>query len=187
MVKYSKNCLFRHLKKKNRQRIYRIIQANKEKKRMRTLRKILTVGLALMLTFCVSSFWVGCDSEKEPEKDKKYDVTIRIACDDGGEWVFPPDVDEIRIERTYNGMEHRYYVDAYQLADKPGWENAWITPSGEGANVFQLSILHIDDDGNYNTELKKVCSRGKYIITVDASKTSNLWEFREVYLYITVM
>ena len=153
---------------------------------MKTLRKILTVGLVLMLTFCVSSFWVGCDSEKEPEKDKKYDVTIRIACDDGGEWVFPPDVDEIRIERTYNGMEHRYYVDAYQLADKPGWEDAWITPSGEGANVFTSDFLFTDVNGKQDGQLRTVKERGEYSIIFTARATSTLWKYRSIILYVTV-
>ena len=153
---------------------------------MKTLRKILTIGLAFVLMFCVSSFFVGCDGEKEPEKDKKYDVTIRIACDDGGEWVFPPDVDEIRIERTYNGMEHRYYVDAYQLADKPGWEDAWITPSGEGANVFQCHLAYRNESGKV-AEVKSVKERGEYCLNIHASKTSTFWNVRTVLLYITVI
>ena len=95
-------------------------------------------------------------------------------------------LDEIRIERNYDGQEHKYYIDAYQLSEKPDWEDKWISPDGEGSNVFQISILYINNEGNYNTQFKKVCSPGEYIITVDASKTSTLWEFREVYLYITV-
>ena len=152
---------------------------------MKVIKKILTMLLTFILVLCTSISFVGCKGGIS-NKDGKYDVTIRIACDDGGMWVFTPDVDEIRIERDYDGQEHKYYIDAYQLFEKPGWEDKWISPDGEGANVFQISILYVDNEGNYNTQLKKVCNPGEYIITVDASKTSTLWEFREVYLYITV-
>jgi len=148
-------------------------------------KKLLTTIITFIFLLSISLVFVGCNDDGT-NQDGKYEVTIRIACDDGETWVFTPDTDEIRIERDYDGREHKYYIDAYQIPEKPGWEDKWISPAGEGANVFQISILYVDNEGNYNTQLKRVCDSGKYIITVDASKTSTLWKFREVYLYVTV-
>ena len=151
-------------------------------------RKIFTILLTLMLAFCTCIGFVAC---KEPSgqtgsQNQKYDVSIRVACDDGNSWVFTPDMDEIRIERNYDGSEHRYYVQAYQLPEHPQFGDTWLSPSGEGANVIYSSILYTAPDGKQSTELRKVKDRGEYVITIDASHTSNLWNFREVYFYITV-
>lgn len=143
------------------------------------MKKILTVLLTLILVFSACVSFTGCS------KDGKYDVTIRIACDDGDSWVFPPDVSEIRVERRFDTYEHKYYVDAYQLSKKPGWKDVWISPSSEGANVFQVNLSYRDESGQVS-ETKRVFKRGEYCLHIYASKTSTLWNARIVKLYITV-
>ena len=126
--------------------------------------KIFTILLTMMLTLCVCVGFVACQPPQEESQtgsqEQKYDVSIRIACDDGNTWVFTPDVEEIRIERNYDGNEHRYYVQAYQLPEHPRWGDKWISPSGEGANVFQASLAYRDENGKVS-ELKRVKERGE--------------------------
>ena len=148
---------------------------------MKNLKKILIIALSLVLIFCMSISLASCT------KTGKYDVTIRIACDDGGTWVFTPDVDEIRIERNYDGQEHRYYVDAYQLPDHPRWSSKWLEPKGEGADVFNFDMLFTDMSGKQNGKLRTVKNRGEYAIIVEANATSTLWKYRSVILYVTVI
>ena len=150
-------------------------------------RKIFTILLTLMLALCTCIGFVAC---KEPSgqtgsQNQKYDVSIRVACDDGNSWVFTPDVDEIRIERNYDGNEHRYYVQAYQLPEHPQFGDTWLSPSGEGANVFHSNLAYRDENGKVS-EVKKVKERGEYCLNVNASQTSTLWNTRTVLLYITV-
>ena len=139
-------------------------------------RKIFTFLLTIVLTLCTCIGFVGCKGNETP-KDGKYDVSIRVVCDDGGSWDFSPDVDEIRIERNYDGREHRYYVGAYQLAEHPQFGDSWLTPSGEGANVFHSNLAYRDENGKVS-EVKKVKERGEYCLNVNASQTSTLWNIR---------
>ncbi len=152
---------------------------------MSKVKRIISIGFTFILMLCMSICFVGC-KDKEDEENKKYDVSIRIACEDGGMWTFPPDVEELHIERAYDGKEHRYYIHSYQLVDHPRWGDEWFTPKGEGANVFGFYLLYTDLDGTQNTELTHIREKGEYIITVNAQSTSDLWNFRELYLYITV-
>ena len=148
-------------------------------------RKIFTFLLTLLLTLCTCIGFIGCKGNETP-KDGKYDVSIRVVCDDGGSWDFSPDVDEIRIERNYDGREHRYYVGAYQLAEHPQFGDSWLTPSGEGANIFHFNMLYTDSNGKQNAQLRKVKDRGEYAILISAGSTSNLWNYRKIILYVTV-
>ncbi len=152
---------------------------------MNKLKRIFSICFAVVFTLCLSVSVFGC-KDKEANSDGKYDVTIRIACDDGGSWVFPPDVEEIRIERYFDGEEHRYYIDAYQLPDRPGGKDRWISPAGEGANVFDSSYGKVNQ--RYDEEdPKSICEKGEYYFYVRATDTSNLWNARTVRLYITVI
>ena len=149
------------------------------------LNKFLTIGLVVLLIFSMGWAFVGCESSAS-DKDGKYDVTIRVACDDGEKWVFTPDVDEIKIERDYDGQEHKYYIDAYQLSERPGWEDKWISPDVEGANVFNFDMLFTDINGKQNGKLRTVKEQGEYAIIVEANSTSTLWKYRSIILYVTV-
>lgn len=57
---------------------------------MKTSKRIIGTILGVFLgLFGSVSLFSGCKAEDE---DKKYDVTIKIASDDGDEWIFPPPI-----------------------------------------------------------------------------------------------
>lgn len=147
---------------------------------MKVIRKLLTIGLAFIFIVCINGAFISCTNSG------KYDVTIRIACDDGGTWVFTPDVDEIRIERNYDGQEHRYYVDAYQLPDHPRWGTMWLEPKGDGADIFHVHLAYRNESGQV-VETKRISDRGEYCLHVNASRSSDLWNERTVLLYVMVI
>ena len=88
--------------------------------------------------------------------------------------------------REYDGQEHRFYVKEYQLADHPRWSDEWFAPASGGANVFYWDFLYTDLEGNQSV-LNTLKNRGEYIFTCDAGSTSDLWNFRYINLYITVV
>ena len=157
------------------------------------MKKTASIFLAAMLACGVVLSLCGCD-----DKDKKYDVTMKIRCKtkneygsvitEEEEWIFTPDVSELHTEREYDGLEHTYYLDTFNLPDHPRWSDTWFTPQGEGANVFggTRDYLYYDIEGNQSV-VKSVHERGEYIFHPYAASTSDLWNFRSVYLYITIV
>lgn len=146
---------------------------------MRKLSKLLSM---LLITITLSScFLVGCNIIKA----KKYDVTIKIGCSTGEEWIFTPDVKEMHCEFEYDGIERTFFVDKYNLAKHPRWANKWFDPSPYGANVFGGSLSKVNQM-YYEENPKVVCDRGEYLFSVYADSTSNLWNCRFIRLYITV-
>ena len=85
----------------------------------------------------------------------------------------------------YDGTERTFWVDKFNLPDHPRWSDEWISPSGEGANVFQINYLYISPNGDYNND-RVVCDQGDYVLTIMADSTSDLWYYRACELYITV-
>ena len=151
---------------------------------MKTSKRIIGTILGVFLgLFGSVSLFSGCKAE---DKDKKYDVTIKIASDDGGEWIFTPDIREMHTTREYDGQEHRFYVKEYQLADHPRWGDKWFAPVDEGANIFSADFLYTDLEGKQST-LRRLKDRGEYVFCCSADATSDLWNFRSIYLYITVV
>ena len=141
----------------------------------------------IMLMFSVTIVFVGCNNEnKNQDKNKKYNVSIWVASDDGEKFIFTPDVKELRVEREYDGKEHRYYVAAFQLPEHPHWSEKWIKPNREGANVFSFDMLYTDTNGKQDGKLRRVKERGEYAIIINASGTSTLWKYRHITLYVTV-
>lgn len=153
---------------------------------MKRIKRLFSVGLTLIVMLCMSISLIGCKNNNDDDVNKKYDVTIRIACEDGGVWTFPPDVEEMHIEREYDGKEHRYYIQSYQLAEHPQWGNEWLAPKGEGADVFDFEILYTDTQGNQDTELEMIKNKGVYDILVIAKSSSTLWNYRALNFIITV-
>ncbi len=151
---------------------------------MKTAKRIIGTILGVLVgLFGSVSLFSGCKAEDE---DKKYDVTIKIASDDGDEWIFTPDVQEMYTTKNYDGQEHRFYVKEYQLADHPRWGDEWFAPASGGANIFQADFLYTDLEGKQST-LRRLKDRGKYVFCCSADATSDLWNFRSIYLYITVV
>jgi hypothetical protein len=137
-----------------------------------------------MLMFCLS----GCtqtDSKKNNE-NKKYDVTIKVTNNYGSEWIFTPDIKELSYEFAYTGEDMKFYVDSYNLPDHPKWGNEWFATTGTGANVFQIHILYGDGE-KWLYSVKTINERGSYSICVIAESSSDLWNFRGVYLNVTVI
>lgn len=140
---------------------------------MAVLSLIMICGICLVFT--------GCDDDK----DKKYDVAIRIGCSDGNVYEFPVGTDELHVEFEYDGIERTFGVRAYNLPDHPRWSEDWLTPSGEGANVFSANYLFTDINGNQsNTRIVK--ETGNYRISYWAESSSDLWNERKITLIINI-
>lgn len=141
----------------------------------------LTICLLLLLTAGLGMI-AGCD-----QGEKKYDVAIRIGCSDGSVYEFPVGTDEKHIEIPYDGVERSYYVRAYNLPEHPRWSKEWFSPSGEGANVFSKTMVYTDLDEKSIAGVRPVKEKGSYCICFEADATSSLWNFRYVYLNVSVI
>ena len=78
------------------------------------IKQICCVAATAILMFCMCFSFVGCD-----DKEKKYDVSIKIVNNYGSTWIFTPDIDELRYEFEYTGEEMRFWVDSYNLPKHP--------------------------------------------------------------------
>lgn len=137
------------------------------------------VSCFLVLCFCLT----GCGDNK---KSEKYDVTIKIMNNFGSVGIYPPDVSELTYEFEYTGEEMYFYVDSYNLSEHPRWSDKWFSPSGEGADVFDSSYGKLNQRYDEEDPIC-ICEKGEYYFYVRASNTSDLWNARTVYLYITVI
>lgn len=146
---------------------------------MTKFRKAVISMLCVLVAGFMALSLVGCD-DPDDEEDKKYDVAIRIGCSDGNIYEFPVGEDEKHITIPYDGEERTFWVDSYNLPDHPRYGDDWFAPSGEGANVFELSIA--GDTG----EVESIRDKGSYCVNTYADSTSTLWNFRHVWLFITV-
>ena len=147
------------------------------------MKKLLAIFIAFVTLFCVT----GCGLfNKDNEKDKKYDVTIKVTSNYGGEWIFTPDIKELHVEIPYDGLERRFYVDCYQLKDHPRWSNEWLTPKEEGNNIFAKVLLYRTSGGKYRAVDISVKEIGEYCYNFSACATSDLWNYRSVLLYIAI-
>lgn len=146
---------------------------------MKRIRTFLCVFIAVLSVLGIAAL-AGC-----AEEETKYDVAIRVACSDGTTYDFPVGTDERHITIPYDGTERTFWVDKFNLPDHPRWSDEWISPSGEGANVFQINYLYISPNGDYNND-RVVCNQGDYVLTIMADSTSDLWYYRACELYITV-
>ena len=149
---------------------------------MTKIRKFLLVILATIATLCLCFAFAACGGQQNEQNGQtKYDVAIRVACSDGSIYTFPVGEDEKHVTIPYDGIERTYWVDSYNLPDHPRWSDKWFSPSGEGANVFDTSIA-MEGTG----EVASVCNKGIYCVNVYADNTSDIWNFRHVWLFITV-
>lgn len=149
---------------------------------MTKIKKSLLFVLSWLMVFCIGLCFTGCG-----EKDEKCDVTIRVKNNFGKEWVFTPDIEELTYEFEYTGKDMEFYVDAYKLTDEPDYTgDKWFEPSGEGANVFSKTMVYTDMDGKPVAGVRPVKEKGSYSICFEANATSNLWNFRAVYLNVYI-
>ena len=136
----------------------------------------------------LTGIFIGCG-------EKKYDVSIKIRCQtiesdtkiqEAGEWIFTPDKSEIHISREYDGLEHQYYIDSYNLSKHPRWSKEWFTPTGQMPNVFRTSLQFRNEGGYLKSFTGPIKECGEYIYRFEAINGSDLWNFRAVYLYVNI-
>ena len=142
---------------------------------MKRIRTFLYVFIAVLSVLGIAAL-ASCT-----EEETKYDVAIRVACSDSTTYDFPVGTDERHITIPYDGTERTFWVDKFNLPDHPRWSDDWISPSGEGANVFELSIA-MEDTG----VVESISNKGLYCVNVYADSTSDIWNFRHIWLFITV-
>ena len=121
---------------------------------------------------------VGCT-----EKDKKYDVAIKVANNYGQEWVFTPDVDELHYEFEYTGEEMTFGVDEYYVYGDPQVGDRWLDCAGASVNWFKATYWYKNLDGETSSP-RIIKDKGEYSIHYMTNQAS--WNYRSVRLYITV-
>jgi len=148
---------------------------------MNHIKKSLIISIIFII--CINAFFAGCALS-----NKKYDVAIRVTSDDGDVVTFTTDKNEIHIERVYDGLEHFYFVSAYQLPRHPKWGNKWFEAEHSGANTFMSILTYIGEDGRrVEVVNRKIKERGEYCYDFYADSSSDIWNYRSVYLIIKVV
>ncbi len=149
------------------------------------MKKITILILSAAMILAAVMGFVAC-GEKE-DKPEKYDVAIRVGCTDGNIYEFSLGTDEMHIEIPYDGIEREYGVHSYNMPDHPQWGDEWFAPSGEGANVFGKTMTYCPPGGSNHSFMGPVKEIGEYWIGIYADSTSDLWYFRSIDLYITII
>ena len=147
-------------------------------------KKILCLLTVLSVAFCSCFLFTGC--KKESDENKKYDVSIKVKNNFDSEWIFEPGVDKLYYTFEYTGKEMRFWIDSWNLPKHPRWSNEWFKPNTSGANVFPADYGKIGQM-YYEEDPKFICERGEYYYRVYADSTSDLWNSRRVFLFITVI
>ncbi len=148
------------------------------------IKKILCLLTVLSVAFCSCFLFTGC--KKESAENKKYDVSIKVKNNFDSEWIFEPGVEKLYYTFEYTGKEMRFWIDSWNLPKHPRWSNEWFKPNTSGANVFHADYGKIGQM-YYEEDPKFICERGEYYYRVYADSTSDLWNSRRVFLFITVI
>ena len=133
-----------------------------------TKRKIISVLLIAVVLCSVCWLISGCSN-----KNKKIDASMKIVCKevvDGkatgavlGEWTFPSDINEMHIEREYDGKEYFYYLSEYEskfYINKIEWKKC--------VEVHSALLM----EGEPKDSIRKfVCEKGEYALLVYAFPT----------------
>ncbi len=144
------------------------------------MKRLLAILLAIGVLICVT----GCGGD---DKDKKYDVTIKIVSDCGDIYIFTPDKNEMHVEIPYDGRERRFYVDKYQLVGHPRYGDSWFDTNGTYS--FYSSLLYGDETAwLHEVESKTVLERGRYVYSFRTTDyAAAVWKPRSIKLYINVI
>ena len=147
---------------------------------IKSKKKIIGVLIAFVLLFTALIACVGCAEE---EKDKKYDVAIKVANNYGQEWIFTPDVDELHYEFEYTGEEMTFGVDEYYVYGDPQVGDRWLDCAGASVNWFKATYWYKNLEGETSSP-RIIKDKGEYSIHYMTNQAS--WNYRSVRLYITV-
>lgn len=150
---------------------------------MSKIKRFFICCLGCALIICVGLCSFGCANKKE----KKYDVTIKVKNNFGNEWIFTPDIQELTYEFEYTGEEMYFGVDSYSLPDHPDWGDKWFGLTSSGPNAFSSVRQYCPPGGVYASFDGPVKEIGLYHMCFMADSTSNLWNFRSVHFYVTVL
>lgn len=141
-------------------------------------RLVAAVITAAFLTVVGLLSFAGCK-----QKDPKYDVAIKVSNNFGMEWVFEPGVDELYYEFEYTGEDMTFGIDEYYVYGAAHGGDRWLDCAGAAENYFWGSYLYTSPEGEYsNTRIIK--ERGEYSIHYGTRHSS--WNYRSIYLYVTV-
>lgn len=155
------------------------------KKNMALILASLTLLISCLIT-------VSC-SQEEPE-DPKSDILLKIACwrkendkedEIVEEWIFPLDVDEMRVTREYDGNKYRVSIYQVQYVNNSPFDGKWIkTVSGALAIGTSLKKRK-ETPEQYGYGVAYVCDKGEYEYIAYTYNNDNM-NNRTVRLYITV-
>lgn len=152
--------------------------------RIGKFRRVFAMLATVVLCVAFYAVFSACGDR---EKETKYDVAIRIGCSDGKIYEFPVGTEERHITIPYDGTERTFWVNSYNLPDHPRWSDNWFSPSGEGANVFGKTMSYCPPGGLNQVHTGPIKEIGEYCIVIEADSTSDLWKFRAIYLFVTII
>ena len=144
------------------------------------IRQICNLIGSLILVFCIIFCLVGCS-----DKEKKYDVSVKVKNSEGSTWIFVPKVDTMKCEIYYTGTEITFWVDSYNLPNHPDYKDIWFEVD-KSPNLIYGSLGKINQK-KYEAKPKSICEPGEYYYHVYTESPSDLWNCRTAYLYITVI
>lgn len=119
---------------------------------------------------------VGGDTEQT-----KYDVAIRLKCNDLEIYEFPIGTDEKHITIPYDGLDRSFWVDSYNL---PAQNDTWSYISDKDA--FEMSMTYCAPEGEPSAFYGSVKELGEYIITFETASAPDMWKPRRIELHITL-
>ena len=149
-----------------------------------TKRKTIAVFFIAVVLCSICLLVVGC-----LDKNKKHNVSMKIVCEeviDGktigvkrAEWTFAPDVDEMHIEREYDGNQYEF-LPAYEDYDVIYSTYHWKACAEVHSSLFMK--------GEPKENIRKyVCEKGEYTLIVYAFPTiHDDYNPRILRLYISV-
>lgn len=113
---------------------------------------------------------VGGDTEQT-----KYDVAIRLKCNDLEIYEFPIGTDEKHITIPYDGLDRSFWVDSYNL---PAQNDTWSYISDKDA--FEMSMTYCAPEGEPSAFYGSVKELGEYIITFETASAPDMWKPRRI-------
>jgi len=162
-------------------------------------KKFLIVILATLLICCFAVALAGCSKDEPNTTETKYDVSIKVACQEVNEQgnlagdilheiIFTPDISEDFVELSY-GKTYKYYVYQYSF---PKRGDIWLTPYpyySATQESFDVGVLYRDYHDEDKTKWQKVietneiCARGEYLVQISVDSASCLSRPRSCNLF----